>query len=132
MKKLFVVIFAILLVGCATQNIPGIDSYEEITMPISKKEGNIIVKRDKGLMGIALGADLYIDNNFIASLGSGNFVRFKLDKGSHFVSISSGKGTNLGTAFERTFRLDITDDTVRTLRIFPMPGQGMIIEETMN
>ena len=121
-----------LLVGCATQNISGTASYEEIQTSISNENGNVIVKRDSGFMGSALSSNLFVDNQFVASLRPGNFVQIQIDKGVHFISISSAKALNLGTAFERNLRVEITDDTTRTFRVFPMPGQGMTIEERMN
>ena len=126
MKKILFLLIGIatLLVSCATQNISGTASYEEIQTSISNENGNVIVKRDSGFMGSALSSNLFVDNQFVASLRPG--------KGVHFISISSAKALNLGTAFERNLRVEITDDTTRTFRVFPMPGQGMTIEETMN
>lgn len=121
-----------LFFGCATQNIPGTASYEEIKTAISTENGNIIVKRDNGFMGSALSSNLFVDNQFVTALRPGNFVQLRIDKGVHFISISSAKALNLGTAFERNLRFEIKDETTRTFRVFPMPTQGMMIEETMN
>lgn len=134
MKRIIFILLVSVFVffGCATQNISGTANYAEVWSSISAENGNIIVKRDSGFMGSALSSNLFLDNEFVASLCPGNFVQFRLGKGIHFISISSAKALNLGTAFERNLRIEITDDTVRTFRVFPMPGQGMMIEETMN
>lgn len=83
-------------------------------------------------MGYLLDADIFIDNSLITPLAPGDFIRIKLDNGIHFISVSSAENLNLGTAFERSIRIEITDDKVRTIRVFPMPTQGIVIEETVN
>lgn len=133
MKKIIGLLFVLILfIGCATQNITGTEKYNEVLLPASNEAGNIIIKRDRGAMGSALVSNLFIDNEFLVRLRQGEFVRIQLKDGTHFITVSSAKGVNLGTAFERTLRVDIVDNTVRTFRVFPMPTQGILIEETLN
>lgn len=133
MKKLIILpILAFFLFGCATQNTPGTTDYNEVQTSISNKNGNIIVKRDNGFMGSLLSANIFIDNKMVAPLDPGDFIRIQLEGGVHFISVSSAKSLNLGTAFERSIRIEIADNMVRTFRVFPMPTQGIVIEEIAN
>jgi hypothetical protein len=72
-------------------------------------------------MGSALGATLFVNNEKLVQLSPGEFFRFNL---------LSGEAVNLGTPFERTLKLSITEqERATTIRVFPMPGQGMMMEE---
>jgi hypothetical protein len=95
------------------------------------QDGNIILKRDGGFMGSALNATVFINKEKVARFSPGQYYRLRLSQGVYFVSLESGKGVNLGTPFERTIKLEISDDDSRvtTIRIFPMPTQGMTMEE---
>jgi len=137
-KNLSAIFFTLLLVSCATTNQPGIDQYS----PVPKnrtysnqysfaQDGNIILKRDSGFLGAALDATIFINREKVAQFSPGQYYRVHLPKGVYFVSLESGKGVNLGTPFERTIKLEISEDDskVTTIRIFPMPTQGMMMEE---
>lgn len=132
-KKLYIAVMGIvvLLSSCATQNFRGTDNYSEKHISISDNEGNIIIKRDSGFMGGALTSHIFIDNVFIVKLNPGEFVQINLENGIHFITISSGEFVNLGTAFERTLRIEVLDRNKRTFRVFPMPTQGIMLEEIM-
>jgi len=136
-KKLSYMFIMLLLASCATTNQPGVEKY----VPISKDriysnqypfavDGNIILKRDSGFMGSALDAVIFINNEKIAKFSPGQYYRLFLSKGIYFLSLRSGEVVNLGTPFERTIKLEINDDPrLITIRIFPMPTQGMVMEE---
>jgi hypothetical protein len=136
-RLLFFISVSFLFYSCATTNYPGIAQYTLVPERnvFSARysfvpDGNIIIKRDGGFMGSALGATLFVNNEKFVQLSSGAFFRFKLSPGTYFVSLLSGEVVNLGKPFERTLKLDIMEQNrPTTIRVFPMPGQGMMMEE---
>jgi hypothetical protein len=136
-RLLFLISASFLFYACATTNQPGITQYK----PVSEKrvynpqypfapDGNIIIKRDNGFMGSALEAVLFVDKKKTTELFPGEYYQFKLPNGVYFLTLVSGEFANLGRPFERTLKLDISDESkVSTFRVFPMPTQGMVMEE---
>jgi len=134
---LSVLFFALILFhGCATTNTPGTNQHTQVSSSKSvhpnysfDTTGNIIVKRDSGFMGSALGATLYINDEELVKLSPGEFFQFKLSSGTYFLALKSGEAANLGKPFLRTLKLEISESSHITVRVFPMPGQGMTMEE---
>jgi len=136
-KNLTVIFFVFLLAACATTNQPGIARYTPAPKnrtyssqyPFAQN-GNIILKRDGGFMGAAIDATIFINREKVVQLSPGEYYRLHLPNGVYFISLESGKVVNLGKPFERTIKLEINDNShVTTIRIFPMPTQGMTMEE---
>lgn len=132
-KTVFCLIISVLFFSCSTVNKAGLDDYTRVSdSTMFDATGNVIIKRDSGFMGSAVSAFLYVDKKFCCRLSPGTFCKIRLHKGSHFLSVTSAKVLNLGKEFNRSLRVDITDETeIRTFRVFPMPTQGIVIEEIM-
>ena len=125
------------LIGCATTATKGTSEYElipanEVSGLTYYKHGNIIIKRDAGMFGMALGADFYINGKKKINLSAGQYFQFTLPRGNYFFMLSSGEVVNLGSPFQRSLRVTVADEKEkRYFRIFPMPAQGMVIEEVI-
>jgi len=143
-RKIFLVNILIVLIGffiltsCATSNNIGIDNYRIIENKniISRnyefnENGNVTIKRDSGFMGVALDGTFSINNIEIFRIAAGEYYIINLEPGSYFFSLASAQGTNLGTPFVRTLRINMTEGDRITLRIFPMPTQGLVMEEVL-
>jgi hypothetical protein len=133
MLSILLVIFT--LVGCATTATKGTSEYDLIPANgVSElnydQNGNIIVKRDAGMFGMALGADFYINGKRKFTLSAGQYFQFLLPTGNYILMLSSGEIVNLGNPFQRSLRVTIADEKEkRYFRVFPMPAQGMVMEE---
>jgi hypothetical protein len=135
--KTLIPLFLIVVSSCATTNQPGTVNYKIVPGSrvytdnfIFNNKGNIIIKRDSGFMGSALNSIFYINDIKIVKLLPGEYYQFNLPKGIYFLGLASGEGVNLGTPFVRSLKIEITDENKRlTFRVFPMPTQGLVIEE---
>lgn len=136
-SMLFISMVIFTLIGCATTATKGTSEYElipanEVAELNYDQNGNIIIKRDAGIFGMALGADFYIDGKKKLNLSSGQYFQFSLPRGNYFFMLSSGEILNLGSPFQRSLRVTVADEKEkRHFRIFPMPVQGMVIEEVI-
>lgn len=125
------------LIGCATTATKGTSEYElipanEVSELIYDQNGNIIIKRDAGMFGMALGADFYINGKKKLNLSAGQYFQFSLPTGNYYFMLSSGEIVNLGSPFQRSLRVTVADEKEkRYFRIFPMPTQGMLMEEVI-
>lgn len=129
-----IIALTIFIGGCSTHNRIGIESYKKLDGEVARLttsgQNNIIIKRDKGFFGSALKANIYLDGEKKFTLKPGQYYQFTLTTGDYFIMLESAKGANLGTAFKRSLRISIKDQSEkRHFRVFPMPMQGMVIEE---
>ena len=139
MKRILFFIISIVLFGslfgCATYSKPRTNSYSlikqtNINNVEYNKDGNIIIKRDPGFIGSAIEANFYINGDLKFNLLPGEFYQFSLPANKYIFTITSAKALNLGTEFKRSLRIEINNiEEKRIIRVFPMPTQGMIIEE---
>ncbi len=129
------------LFGCAasTQNAPGTFSHvaippSQIVRPVESLAGEkatIIVKRDPGAGGSALGATLTIDGQNVASLKAGQYYQFSIRPGEHLFGVrpTAGLGTVLADV-HREVAVQATAGRTYILRLYAERGSGMHIQRS--
>ena len=130
---------AMLLFGCATQNIAGTDAYASVpssrivgtlpTIPVGSLEGIIVVKRDPGLMGTAISSILLINGEPVAKLKPGEYIQLRMPAGEALFGVSWSD--NLGalkTASTREVAIDVKAGQTYYVRMFPLVENGIAIE----
>jgi len=138
MNKLYPIILLLFLSSCVTSNQVGLYNYK----PVSEnrvfhegysfnENGNIIIKRDSGFFGSALDAEIAINNNRFFEIFPGEYFRFNLEPGTYFFTVISGKEGSFGPPYVRSLKIETTRDRNVIIRVFPMPMQGMVIEEIL-
>lgn len=131
----------LLLVGCATQNVPGLSSYVAVPSsqflseipPIGNFAENaiIIVKRDPGFLGSALSSVFTIDGKPIASIKPGQYIELSLHPKEYVFGVAWSDGLGaLETSTTREIAIDSKPRKTYYLRLFPQIANGIGIERT--
>ncbi len=142
MKTLLLLLVALLVQGCATQNTPGTADYALISnsqvigeLPSVKSSpeniATIIVKRDRGFSGAALSSVLTIDGRRIAKIKPAQYLELYLPEREYLFGVdwSDGMGP-VATSTTRELAVDCRAGRTYYLRMFPQIGNGIIIERT--
>lgn len=141
MNWLIVGLLPFLLLGCATQNLPGIESY--VAVPSSQILGSVqttdksedtalaIVKRDQGFTGSALSSFLTIDGKRIALIKPGQYFELTLRPGEYVFGVAWSDDLGpLETGATREVSIDCKAGKIYYLRMFPQAGSGIVIERS--
>lgn len=87
MKKLIMLGLVLALIGCATQPMPSIDAeLASIYLNEAPGSGKVTVTRDKGFVGSAAKAYVYIDAKPIIGLRAGQKIELWLSAGEHMLA----------------------------------------------
>lgn len=131
---------AVLLAGCATNNIPGVASYSAVApsayvgiAPTSKSAEpfTVIAKRDPGKLGVMLASMLTVDGKSIAPIKPGEYVELKLDPGEYLFGVAWTDGLGkVATGSTREVAIDGKPGKTYFLRMFPQNHNGIVIERS--
>ncbi len=83
----FFIFNSMLLLSCASGGLVAEKSKLNATGPDA---ATVTVMRQKTIVGAGVKTQIFLDNELIAYLGSGDYVRFNSKPGAHFVSFLSG------------------------------------------
>lgn len=109
------------ILGCSTQPVAtsAARSVDAQKWGANKEGyGTLIVKRDKGTMGAACKAGVYIDGDHVGSLGTSDKVTLYLPPGEHIVGARNGglcggavseTSLALTSGMQKTYRISIGD-----------------------
>ena len=95
--KIIVITILVMMMGCATSPIPTKDALlisgdQLLSNKYSEKfenSGEVIVKRDSGVMGSACAIKIFVDGEIIAELDTEEKVVLHLSPGEHILSAIS-------------------------------------------
>ena len=110
-------VIVMLLLGCSTEPVPTSEATPTQSIHSSAYAtqkpgtGEVIVKRDRGFVGLACTAELSVDGNRIADLGDGEMVVMFLPEGGHIISAISDNFFCFGATAETglTAKVGVTE-----------------------
>lgn len=135
MQKVFIILCAVFLTSCTTQNTKDLVGYSLVEAnsyenPIPKLDsttsyGTIVVRRDSGFTGSALPAKLHLNGTKICNLRPGQYVELKVKSGEHQLALNSNGFALLPVETKAVTNIEI--GSRQYFRVLPIWGGGMQI-----
>jgi len=92
------------------------------------EEANIIVVRDKGILGMACGVSVFLDGKKVAVLGAGKRVMLKVSAEEHIVGAKLG--CDMGTRVIVEALADVSNGVRKNFRVSTSSESGTLLMPT--
>lgn len=135
MKNILVSLLMVGLVGCGSvpvdpataKRVPVERIVDQALTTKAPGKVEVIVKRDRANMGMALDARLYLDGKHIATVSNGEVISLYLDPKSYLIGVKL-YGNESSDHPVQEVPLDTSSGTSRVYRIFGIYGTGFTIQ----